>query len=121
MNEQWPQPRQSRAQAAASATPRHVPLLGISSLLQQDVLPTADLAAGRPQDPCRQGVRHQRGLGFEVVGTPLSSVTWRNPNMSEIGAWWHRGRPNRTRFLSACCRNGLLLAGDINSGEGTVS
>ena len=69
------QPRHSRAQAAASATRRHEPLVagdgggepGARCLVSQvDVVVTFDFVAGRPQAPCRHGLRHQRGLELGV-------------------------------------------------------
>ena len=82
-------PRHRRAQAAASATRRHEPLVagdgggepGARYLVSQvDMVVTFDLAAGRPQDPCRHGLRHQLGLELGVfeelwrVATRESSI-----------------------------------------------
>ena len=82
-------PRHSRAQAAASATRCHEPLVagdgggepGARYLVSQvDVVVTFDLAAGMPQDPCRHGLRHQLGLELDVfeglwrVATRESSI-----------------------------------------------
>lgn len=95
------QPRHSRAQAAASATRRHEPLVAGDGggepgarclMLQVDVVVTSDFVAGMPQAPCRHGLRHQLGLELDVfeklwrVATRDSICLMRSPALDRSSA-----------------------------------